>query len=128
MSLKQKLEAEVHTFAAQSGLEITTTDLLYAGPNMRGRHSLILCFTNIGLFTFSFHLAEAVMYFLPKEELHKVELQKKTLVYLLQITTINQAGQVEQGKYFVSKRVLGRSWHRATLIKMIDKHNQSWFD
>lgn len=127
MSLKQKLEGEIRTFAAENGFEITAIDLLYVGPSMRMRHSLILGFTNIGLFTFSFNLAEANMHFLAKEKLHKVELVKKTLVYQLMIAAVNESSQMEQGKYLVSKRVLGRNWHRKTLLKLINKHHQSLF-
>lgn len=97
-------------------------DFLYAGPHMRGRHSLILAFTEAGIFTFVFKLSDAEMHFLDGKTVQQIALEKKKLVYRLHIRAVTEEGELEEGKYLVSKRVLGRKWHKETLEKLINKN------
>ncbi|HHQ0096791.1 TPA: hypothetical protein ACSKJA_001991, partial [Listeria monocytogenes] len=99
-----------------------TIDFLYAGPHMRGRHSLILAFTEAGIFTFVFKLSDAEMHFLDGKTVQQIALEKKKLVYRLYIRAVTEEGELEEGKYLVSKRVLGRKWHKETLEKLINKN------
>lgn len=78
MSLQEKLKREVNAYAEENGLLITKMDFLYAGPTMRSRHSLILAFTDAGIFTFVFRLNEAEMHYLQKDTIKQVLLEKKT--------------------------------------------------
>ncbi|EHT9959754.1 hypothetical protein KYX48_000624, partial [Listeria monocytogenes] len=103
-------------------LTVQTIDFLYAGPHMRGRHSLILAFTEAGIFTFVFKLSDAEMHFLDGETVQQIALEKKKLVYRLYIRAVTEEGELEEGKYLVSKRVLGRKWHKETLEKLINKN------
>ncbi|EFR89738.1 conserved hypothetical protein [Listeria innocua FSL S4-378] len=91
---------------------------------MRGRHSLILAFTEAGIFTFVFKLSDAEMHFLDAKTIQQIALVKKKLVYRLFIRAVTEDGELEEGKYLVSKRVLGRKWHKETLQKLIDKNIQ----
>lgn len=120
-SLKDRLEEEVKTYSADNNLTIQTIDFLYAGPHMRGRHSLILAFTEAGIFTFVFKLSDAEMHFLDGKTVQQIALEKKKLVYRLYIRAVTEEGELEEGKYLVSKRVLGRKWHKETLEKLINK-------
>ncbi|HCA3896222.1 TPA: hypothetical protein MPR17_002234 [Listeria monocytogenes] len=120
-SLKDRLE-EVKTYSADNNLTIQTIDFLYAGPHMRGRHSLILAFTEAGIFTFVFKLSDAEMHFLDGKTVQQIALEKKKLVYRLYIRAVTEEGELEEGKYLVSKRVLGRKWHKETLEKLINKN------
>lgn len=121
-SLKDRLEEEVRTYSADNNLTVQTIDFLYAGPHMRGRHSLILAFTEAGIFTFVFKLSDAEMHFLDRETVQQIALEKKKLVYRLYIRAVTEEGELEEGKYLVSKRVLGRKWHKETLEKLINKN------
>lgn len=121
-SLKDRLEEEVKTYSADNNLTIQTIDFLYAGPHMRGRHSLILAFTEAGIFTFVFKLSDAEMHFLDGKTVQQIALEKKKLVYRLYIRAVTEEGELEEGKYLVSKRVLGRKWHKETLEKLINKN------
>ncbi|MDT0050589.1 hypothetical protein QJV38_12885 [Listeria cossartiae subsp. cayugensis] len=121
-SLKERLEKEVRTYSEDNNLTVKTIDFLYAGPHMRGRHSLILAFTEAGIFTFVFKLSDAEMHFLDGKTVQQIALEKKTLVYRLYIRAVTEEGELEEGKYLVSKRVLGRKWHKETLEKLINKN------
>lgn len=121
-SLKDRLVKEVRTYSADNNLTVQTIDFLYAGPHMRGRHSLILAFTEAGIFTFVFKLSDAEMHFLDGETVQQIALEKKKLVYRLYIRAVTEEGELEEGKYLVSKRVLGRKWHKETLEKLINKN------
>lgn len=121
-SLKERLEKEVRTYSEDNNLTVQTIDFLYAGPHMRGRHSLILAFTEAGIFTFVFKLSDAEMHFLDGKTVQQIALEKKTLVYRLYIRAVIEDGELEEGKYLVSKRVLGRKWHKETLEKLINKN------
>lgn len=121
-SLKDRLEKEVRTYSADNNLTVQMIDFLYAGPHMRGRHSLILAFTEAGIFTFVFKLSDAEMHFLDGETVQQIALEKKKLVYRLYIRAVTEEGELEEGKYLVSKRVLGRKWHKETLEKLINKN------
>lgn len=121
-SLKERLEKEVKTYSEDNNLTVQTIDFLYAGPHMRGRHSLILAFTEAGIFTFVFKLSDAEMHFLDGKTVQQIALEKKTLVYRLYIRAVTEDGELEEGKYLVSKRVLGRKWHKETLEKLINKN------
>ncbi|MBC2077387.1 hypothetical protein HCJ64_12735 [Listeria marthii] len=121
-SLKERLEKEVKTYSEDNNLTVQTIDFLYAGPHMRGRHSLILAFTEAGIFTFVFKLSDAEMHFLDGKMVQQIALEKKTLVYRLYIRAVTEEGELEEGKYLVSKRVLGRKWHKETLEKLINKN------
>ncbi|MBC2103123.1 hypothetical protein [Listeria marthii] len=121
-SLKERLEKEVKTYSEDNNLTVQTIDFLYAGPHMRGRHSLILAFTEAGIFTFVFKLSDAEMHFLDGKTVQQIALEKKTLVYRLYIRAVTEEGELEEGKYLVSKRVLGRKWHKETLEKLINKN------
>ncbi|MBC1970637.1 hypothetical protein IA759_12920 [Listeria marthii] len=121
-SLKERLEKEVRTYSEDNNLTVQTIDFLYAGPHMRGRHSLILAFTEAGIFTFVFKLSDAEMHFLDGKTVQQIALEKKTLVYRLYIRAVTEDGELEEGKYLVSKRVLGRKWHKETLEKLINKN------
>ncbi|CAC97786.1 hypothetical protein FQS07_04740 [Listeria innocua] len=123
-SLKERLEKEVRTYSEDNHLNVQTIDFLYAGPHMRGRHSLILAFTEAGIFTFVFKLSDAEMHFLDAKTIQQIALVKKKLVYRLFIRAVTEDGELEEGKYLVSKRVLGRKWHKETLQKLIDKNIQ----
>lgn len=89
---------------------------------MRGRHSLVLAFTEAGIFTFVFKLSDAEMHFLDGKTVQQIALEKKKLVYRLYIRAVTEEGELEEGKYLVSKRVLGRKWHKETLEKLINKN------
>lgn len=121
-SLKDRLEEEVKTYSADNNLTVQTIDFLYAGPHMRGRHSLVLAFTEAGIFTFVFKLSDAEMHFLDGKTVQQIALEKKKLVYRLYIRAVTEEGELEEGKYLVSKRVLGRKWHKETLEKLINKN------
>lgn len=121
-SLKDRLEEEVRTYSADNNLTVQTIDFLYAGPHMRGRHSLILAFTEAGIFTFVFKLSDAEMHFLDGKTVQQIALEKKKLVYRLYIRAVTEEGELEEGKYLVSKRVLERKWHKETLEKLINKN------
>ncbi|MBF2520902.1 hypothetical protein IA940_13465 [Listeria marthii] len=121
-SLKERLEKEVKIYSEDNNLTVQTIDFLYAGPHMRGRHSLILAFTEAGIFTFVFKLSDAEMHFLDGKTVQQIALEKKTLVYRLYIRAVTEEGELEEGKYLVSKRVLGRKWHKETLEKLINKN------
>ncbi|MBC1716388.1 hypothetical protein HB965_12675 [Listeria welshimeri] len=123
-SLKERLETEVRTYSENHNLTVQTIDFLYAGPHMRGRHTLILAFTEAGIFTFVFKLSDAEMHFLDAKTIQQIVLVKKKLVYRLHIRAITEEGELEEGKYLVSKRVCGRKWHKETLQKLIDKNIQ----
>ncbi|MBC1710959.1 hypothetical protein HB967_12340 [Listeria welshimeri] len=123
-SLKERLETEVRTYSENHNLTVQTIDFLYAGPHMRGRHTLILAFTEAGIFTFVFKLSDAEMHFLDAKTIQQIALVKKKLVYRLHIRAITEEGELEEGKYLVSKRVFGRNWHKETLQKLIDKNIQ----
>ncbi|MBF2581357.1 hypothetical protein IBB75_11915 [Listeria welshimeri] len=123
-SLKERLEIEVRTYSENHNLTVQTIDFLYAGPHMRGRHTLILAFTEAGIFTFVFKLSDAEMHFLDAKTIQQIALVKKKLVYRLHIRAITEEGELEEGKYLVSKRVFGRKWHKETLQKLIDKNIQ----
>ncbi|MBS9367229.1 hypothetical protein JL732_09980 [Listeria welshimeri] len=123
-SLKERLETEVRTYSENHNLTVQTIDFLYAGPHMRGRHTLILAFTEAGIFTFVFKLSDAEMHFLDAKTIQQIALVKKKLVYCLHIRAITEEGELEEGKYLVSKRVFGRKWHKETLQKLIDKNIQ----
>ncbi|WP_270893882.1 hypothetical protein [Listeria welshimeri] len=123
-SLKERLETEVRTYSENHNLTVQTIDFLYAGPHMRGRHTLILAFTEVGIFTFVFKLSDAEMHFLDAKTIQQIVLVKKKLVYRLHIRAITEEGELEEGKYLVSKRVFGRKWHKETLQKLIDKNIQ----
>ncbi|MBC2253052.1 hypothetical protein HCB19_09715 [Listeria welshimeri] len=123
-SLKERLETEVRTYSENHNLTVQTIDFLYAGPHMRGRHTLILAFTEAGIFTFVFKLSDAEMHFLDAKTIQQIALVKKKLVYHLHIRAITEEGELEEGKYLVSKRVFGRKWHKETLQKLIDKNIQ----
>lgn len=121
MSLQEKLKREVKVYAEENGLLITKMDFLYAGPTMRSRHSLILAFTDAGIFTFVFRLNEAEMHYLQKDTIKQVLLEKKRLVYQLTLRAENEEGQIEEATYQVSKTVLAKKWHKQTLLKLIQK-------
>lgn len=121
-SLKDRLEEEVKTYSADNNLTVQTIDFLYAGPHMRGRHSLVFAFTEAGIFTFVFKLSDAEMHFLDGKTVQQIALEKKKLVYRLYIRAVTEEGELEEGKYLVSKRVLGRKWHKETLEKLINKN------
>ncbi|CAK21832.1 hypothetical protein WJ048_12400 [Listeria welshimeri] len=123
-SLKERLETEVRTYSENHNLTVQTIDFLYAGPHMRGRHTLILAFTEAGIFTFVFKLSDAEMHFLDAKTIQQIALVKKKLVYRLHIRAITEEGELEEGKYLVSKCVFGRKWHKETLQKLIDKNIQ----
>ncbi|MBC1461223.1 hypothetical protein HB792_09420 [Listeria welshimeri] len=123
-SLKERLETEVRTYSENHNLTVQTIDFLYAGPHMRGRHTLILAFTEAGIFTFVFKLSDAEMHFLDAKTIQQIALVKKKLVYRLHIRAITEEGELEEGKYLVSKRVFGRKWHKETLQKLINKNIQ----
>ncbi|MBC2026982.1 hypothetical protein HCJ75_06090 [Listeria welshimeri] len=123
-SLKERLETEVRTYSENHNLTVQTIDFLYAGPHMRGRHTLILAFTEAGIFTFVFKLSDAEMHFLDAKTIQQIALVKKKLIYRLHIRAITEEGELEEGKYLVSKRVFGRNWHKETLQKLIDKNIQ----
>ncbi|MBC2042884.1 hypothetical protein HCA56_10635 [Listeria welshimeri] len=123
-SLKERLETEVRTYSENHNLTVQTIDFLYAGPHMRGRHTLILAFTEAGIFTFVFKLSDAEMHFSDAKTIQQIALVKKKLVYRLHIRAITEEGELEEGKYLVSKRVFGRKWHKETLQKLIDKNIQ----
>lgn len=76
-SLKDRLEKEVRTYSADNNLTVQTIDFLYAGPHMRGRHSLILAFTEAGIFTFVFKLSDAEMHFWMGKRFSKLRLRKR---------------------------------------------------
>lgn len=120
-SLKDRLEKEVRTYSADNDLTVQTIDFLYV-LHMRGRHSLILAFTEAGIFTFVFKLSDAEMHFLDGKTVQQIALEKKKLVYRLYIRAVTEEGELEEGKYLVSKRVLGRKWHKETLEKLINKN------
>ncbi len=126
MGFKERLETEVYEYATANHLSVETIDFLYGGPTMRTRHTLVLGFTNAGLFTFLFKLGEAEMHYLAKEKLRQIKLHPKKMVYELTITGVDEEGQAEEARYLVSKRVLGRKWHRKTLQKLIGKDGQAW--
>ncbi|WP_099222704.1 hypothetical protein [Listeria costaricensis] len=126
MGFKERLENEVHEYAATNHFSVDKIDFLYAGPTMRTRHTLVLGFTDAGLFTFLFKLGEAEMHYLASEKLRQMQLQPKRMVYTLTITGIDEDGQTEEARYLVSKRVLGRKWHRQTLQKLIEKDGKTW--
>ncbi|MHC5252311.1 hypothetical protein ACYRFS_11770 [Listeria kieliensis] len=128
MGLKERLEKEIYDFARENELAVSDINLLYAGPTMRTRHTLVLAFTNVGMFTFQFKLGEAEMHYLAKERLHKVEIGKKNLVYQLKIQALTENQSLEAGTYLVSKYVLGRKWHRATLNKLLGLEGKSLFE
>ncbi|EUJ25870.1 hypothetical protein MFLO_14722 [Listeria floridensis FSL S10-1187] len=128
MSLRKRLETEIYDFANENDLEITQLDLLYAGPTMRTRHTLVLGFTDVGLFTFQFKLGEAVMHFLAKEQLRRIEMERKTLVYKLKIQALAENGSLEEGNYLVSKSVIGRKWHKDTVKRLLSNTNSGWFE
>ncbi len=73
-------------------------------------------------FTFVFKLSDAEMHFLDGETVQQIALEKKKLVYRLYIRAVTEEGELEEGKYLVSKRVLGRKWHKETLEKLINKN------
>ncbi len=127
MGLKERLENELFEYAKENELSITEAHFMYAGPTMRTRHTLVLAFTNVGLFTFQFKLGEAEMHFLAKSQLHKIEMRKKTLVYELKIQALTEDEKLEEGKYLVSKRVLGRRWHQNTVRKLLSLEGQALF-
>lgn len=128
MGLKERLEKEVYDFAKENGLIVNDINLLYAGPTMRTRHTLVLAFTDVGMFTFQFKMGEAEMHYLAKEKLHKVEIGKKNLVYQLKIQALTEEQSLEAGTYLVSKHVFGRKWHRATLNKLLGLEGKSLFE
>ncbi|WP_088838988.1 MULTISPECIES: hypothetical protein [unclassified Listeria] len=127
MGLKDRLENELFSYAKENALSISEIHFMYAGPTMRTRHTLILAFTNVGMFTFQFKLGEAEMHFLEKAQLHKIEMRKKTLVYELKIQALTEDGKLEEGKYLVSKRVIGRKWHQSTVQKLLSLEGQALF-
>ncbi|AHI56890.1 hypothetical protein ACP0AK_11045 [Listeria ivanovii] len=123
-SLRERLEEEIRVYSKENNLTVNTMDFLYAGPNMRGRHTLVLAFTEAGMFTFVFKLSDAEMHFLDAKTIQQISLAKKKLVYQLNIRAVTEDGEVEEGKYLVSKHVLGRKWHKETLQKLINKKLQ----
>ncbi|MBC1729346.1 hypothetical protein [Listeria seeligeri] len=123
-SLKERLEEEIKVYSEENNLTVQTMDFLYAGPHMRARHSLILVFTEAGMFTFVFKLSDAQMHFLDAKTIQQISLAKKKLVYQLHIRAVTEDGEIEEGKYLVSKRVFGRKWHKETLQKLINKNIQ----
>ncbi|AIS60781.1 hypothetical protein [Listeria ivanovii] len=123
-SLRERLEEEIRVYSKDNNLAVHTMDFLYAGPNMRGRHTLVLAFTEAGMFTFVFKLSDAEMHFLDAKTIQQISLAKKKLVYQLNIRAVTEDGEVEEGKYLVSKRVFGRKWHKETLQKLINKNLQ----
>lgn len=48
--------------------------------------------------------------------------EKKKLVYWLYICVVIEEGELEEGKYFVSKCVLGCKWYKEILEKFINKN------
>lgn len=127
MGLKDRLENELFDFAKENNLTISDIRLMYAGPTMRTRHTLVLAFTNVGMFTFQFKLGEAEMHFLDKSKLHKIEMCKKTLVYELKIQAYTEENKLEEGKYLVSKRVMGRKWHQETVNKLLSLEGRALY-
>lgn len=121
MPLEEKLQREIESYALENELSVTGIDFLYAGPTMRSRHSLILAFTNVGIFTFSFRFNGAEMHYLSKTAIRQVILEKKRLVYHLTLRAENTNGEIEEAKYRVSKSVLTKKWHKQTLMKLIQK-------
>lgn len=80
MAMKEQIEAEVNEYLADNGMATSYHRLMYAGPSMRTRHSLVLDFTEVGLITFSFSIvgkSETQMFFLPKEKIRAIRLDKK---------------------------------------------------
>lgn len=124
ISLRERLEEEIKVYSEENNLTVRTMDFLYAGPNMRARHTLVLAFTEAGMFTFVFKLSDAEMHFLDAKTIQQISLAKKKLVYQLHIRAIAENGELEEGKYLVSKRVFGRKWHKETLQKLINKNIQ----
>ncbi|MBC1482563.1 hypothetical protein HCJ52_05830 [Listeria sp. FSL L7-1485] len=124
ISLRERLEEEIKVYSEENNLTVRTMDFLYAGPNMRARHTLVLAFTEAGMFTFVFKLSDAEMHFLDAKTIQQISLAKKKLVYQLHIRAITENGELEEGKYLVSKRVFGRKWHKETLQKLINKNIQ----
>lgn len=124
ISLRKRLEEEIKVYSEENNLTVRTMDFLYAGPNMRARHTLVLAFTEAGMFTFVFKLSDAEMHFLDAKTIQQISLAKKKLVYQLHIRAVTENGELEEGKYLVSKRVFGRKWHKETLQKLINKNIQ----
>lgn len=124
ISLRERLEEEIKVYSEENNLTVRTMDFLYAGPNMRARHTLVLAFTEAGMFTFVFKLSDAEMHFLDAKTIQQISLAKKKLVYQLHIRAVTENGELEEGKYLVSKRVFGRKWHKETLQKLINKNIQ----
>ncbi|MBC1474250.1 hypothetical protein HB852_06445 [Listeria grandensis] len=124
MAMKDQIETEVNQYLADNGMSTSFQRLMYAGPSMRTRHSLVLVFTEVGLITFSFSIvskSETQMYFLPKDKIRAIRLDKKRFVHKLAMEAENEEGQVERAQYFVSKRVFGRPWHTETLSYLFEK-------
>ncbi|MBC6297552.1 hypothetical protein HCJ45_10605 [Listeria sp. FSL L7-1517] len=124
ISLRERLEEEIKVYSEENNLTVRTMDFLYAGTNMRARHTLVLAFTEAGMFTFVFKLSDAEMHFLDAKTIQQISLAKKKLVYQLHIRAVTENGELEEGKYLVSKRVFGRKWHKETLQKLINKNIQ----
>lgn len=124
MAMKDQIETEVDQYLADNGMSTNYHRLMYAGPSMRTRHSLVLVFTEVGLITFSFSIvskSETQMFFLPKDKIRAIRLDKKRFVHKLSMEAENEEGQIERAQYFVSKRVFGRPWHCETLQYLFDK-------
>ncbi|MBC1559245.1 hypothetical protein HB911_11095 [Listeria booriae] len=125
MAMKDQIETEVNTYLEDNNMSTSFQRLLYAGPSMRTRHNLVLVFTEVGLITFSFSIvskSETQMFFLPKEKIRAIRLDKKRFVHKLSMEAENEEGDVERAQYFVSKRVFGRAWHKETLQFLFDKN------
>ncbi|MBC1372645.1 hypothetical protein HB847_09700 [Listeria booriae] len=125
MAMKDQIETEVNQYLADNNMSTSFQRLLYAGSSMRTRHNLVLVFTEVGLITFSFSIvskSETQMFFLPKEKIRAIRLDKKRFVHKLSMEAENEEGDVERAQYFVSKRVFGRAWHKETLQFLFDKN------